>query len=111
MNNPIDLMNKWLHEEQAAGAPNPQQAVLSTSTNDNVPHGRVVAIREINDQGLLFFTQKGTRKVNELNINPIGAITFWFELLQREIMIEGTVLFMIFFIQVLLIAMPIKQRD
>lgn len=91
MNSPIDLINKWLHEEHAAGAPNPQQAVLSTSTNDNTPHGRVVAIREINDQGLLFFTQKGTRKVNELNKNPIAAITFWFELLQREIMIEGTV--------------------
>ena len=91
MNNPIELLNKWLSEERAAGAPNPQQAVLSTATDQAVPHARVVAIREINDQWLLFFTQKKTRKVSELGINPIAAMVFWFELLQREVIIEGEV--------------------
>lgn len=86
---PIELLNSWLQEERTAGAPNPQQAVLSTSTPDAVPHARVVAIREINADGLLFFTQRNTRKVGELLSNPVAAITFWFELLQREVIIEG----------------------
>jgi pyridoxamine 5'-phosphate oxidase len=86
---PFDLLHTWLAEEQTAGAPNPRQAVLSTAGLDGTPHARVVAIREIDDKGLLFFTQRGTRKVEELDHNPKATMTFWFELCQREVIIEG----------------------
>ncbi|HCJ1109662.1 TPA: pyridoxal 5'-phosphate synthase [Legionella pneumophila] len=88
---PIKQLNIWIDEERHKGAPNPQQAVLSTATKESIPHARVVAIREISEQSLLFFTQKGTRKVAELITNPIATLTFWFELLQREVIIEGVV--------------------
>ena len=89
---PIEHLRQWLQNERTAGAPNPQQAVLSTATIDAVPHSRVVAIREIDAQGLLFFTQRDTRKVAEMSINPAVSMTFWFELLLREVIIDGTVL-------------------
>jgi len=88
---PFALLQEWIEEEKQLGAPNPQQAVLSTSTKEGAPHGRVVAIREITDKGLLFFTQKGTRKVAELTDNPKASLTFWFELKQREVMIDALV--------------------
>ena len=88
---PIGYLNQWLLEERAAGAPSPQQAVLATATNNAVPHSRVVAVREINDQGLLFFTQINTKKVIEIRENPTVSMTFWFELLLREVIIEGVV--------------------
>ena len=88
---PIEHLNQWLQDERTAGAPNPQQAVLSTATHDAIPHSRVVAIREVSDQGLLFFTQRGTRKVTEINTNPNASMTFWFELLLREVIIEGVI--------------------
>ncbi len=88
---PINQLINWISEERQHGVINPQQAVLSTTTSDAIPHARVVAVREINEDGLLFFTQKGTRKVVELQINPRAAMTFWFEVLQREVIIEGTV--------------------
>ena len=88
---PIEHLRQWLQNERTAGAPNPQQAVLSTATIDAVPHSRVVAIREIDAQGLLFFTQRDTRKVAEMSINPAVSMTFWFELLLREVIIEGTI--------------------
>ncbi|MDP3269633.1 pyridoxine/pyridoxamine 5'-phosphate oxidase [Legionella rowbothamii] len=91
MIDPIKQLNIWIDEERHKGAPNPQQAVLSTATKKSIPHARVVAIREISEQSLLFFTQKGTRKVAELTTNPIASLTFWFELLQREVIIEGVV--------------------
>jgi pyridoxamine 5'-phosphate oxidase len=90
---PLAILNNWIEEEKQAGAINPQQAILSTATVNAIPHARVVAIREISsDQGLLFFTQKETKKVTELTQNPLAAMTFWFELYQREVMIEGTVI-------------------
>lgn len=38
MNDPIEFLNQWLIEERERGAPNPQQAVLSTATHDAFPH-------------------------------------------------------------------------
>lgn len=88
---PINQLINWILEERQQGVINPQQAVLSTATNDAVPHARVVAVREISEEGLVFFTQKGTRKVVELHSNPRAAMTFWFEVLQREVILEGIV--------------------
>lgn len=90
MHNIYELLSHWLMQEKEKGAPNPQQAVLSTMGLNAAPSARVIAIREINEQELLFFTQSGTRKVTELNQNPQAVITFWFELWQREVIIEGT---------------------
>lgn len=92
MTHPIEMLNNWLQEESELGAPNPSQAVLSTATQDAVPHARVVAIREISNQDLLFFTQRGTKKVAELVANPLAVITFWLELSQREIILEGNII-------------------
>lgn len=89
--NPNHLLSLWLTEEQDKGAPEPQHAVLSTATMDAIPHARIVHIREFNEQGFLFFTQKRTRKVQELTKNPQATLTFWFELFEREVIIEGRV--------------------
>ena len=58
------------------------------------PHGRVVAIREIQPEGFIFFTQKGTRKVEEMTACPNVSLTFWQERLAREVIIEGTAEFL-----------------
>lgn len=87
---PIQHLNEWLQDERSKGAPNPQQAVLSTASSDGA-HSRIVAIREIDAQGLLFFTQRNTRKVTEMSMGLSVSMTFWFELLLREVIIEGIV--------------------
>ncbi|STX51057.1 pyridoxamine 5'-phosphate oxidase [Legionella busanensis] len=91
MSHPIKLLHLWLEEEHHAGAPNPQQAVLCTTDRQSSPQGRVVAIREITDQSLLFFTQKPTKKVIALSENPFACIVFWFELFQREVILKGPI--------------------
>ena len=83
------LLKTWLDEEKISGVNNPARAVLSTCGVNAVPHSRVVALREITGTELIFFTQLGTRKVQELNENPLISLNFWFELTQRQIIIEG----------------------
>lgn len=90
MSNPFELLSLWIVQERQQGAPNPQQAILATATEDSIPHSRVVAIREIKKQQLIFFTQNNTRKFLELMKNPATSMTFWFELSQREVMLDGT---------------------
>lgn len=92
MHKPIQLLETWITEERNSGAPNPCHAVLATIGKNNYPHARVVAIREINEQGLLFFTQSGTRKVQEIREVPVASMTFWFELHQRQVILEGEII-------------------
>lgn len=88
---PILLLKNWLDKESELGAPNSQQAVLCTATQHAIPHGRVVAIREISTEGLLFFTQKNTRKIEELTHHHKASMVFWLELQQRQVVVEGKV--------------------
>ncbi len=81
---------EWLEQEKEQGYGDPERAVLATATSQGVPHSRIVAIREISDEGFLFFTQRGTRKYAELS-NPRASMTFWFAREQREIIIDGVV--------------------
>jgi pyridoxamine 5'-phosphate oxidase len=86
---PFKTLLHWLDQEKCAGAPNPAQAVLSTVTKNNTPHSRIIAIREISNDSFIFFTQKGTRKVQEIEGNPNVSLCFWLELAQQEMIIEG----------------------
>lgn len=92
--NPIELLNTWIEEEQSMGAQYAQHAVLSSQGLDGAPHGRIVAIREITKDWILLFTQKRTRKVLEINNNNQVALTFWFELHAREVIVEGEASFL-----------------
>lgn len=65
MNNPISLLTTWISEELEKGAPNPQHAILSTAGKNSIPHGRVIAIREINEQGLLFLPNEEPEKLKK----------------------------------------------
>lgn len=87
---PILKINEWLEKETQLGSPNPSNIVLSTVTSDHEPHSRIVAIREISPEGIIFFTQRYSRKFNELIENPNVSMTLWLPLQQREVIIEGS---------------------
>lgn len=91
---PTELLKTWIEEEKSMGAQYAQHAVLSSQGLDGSPHGRIVAIREIKDDWVLFFTQKSTRKVLEIKHNNQVALTFWFERYAREVIVEGEASFL-----------------
>ncbi len=86
---PMEILMSWLNDECTAGAKHSQHAILSTMGINDHPHGRVVAIREVQPDRLIFFTQKGSRKVEEITACPNVTLTFWFERFAREVIIEG----------------------
>ena len=75
--------------EKERGVEDPFCAVLSTCSSSGEPHSRVVAIREIETESLLFFTQKKTRKVAELLNNPESCLNFLFAMQSRQVILEG----------------------
>lgn len=65
--------------------------VLSTVDADQQPSGRVVLLKEITDEGFVFFTNYQSKKGIELSGNQKCALTFWWRVLEKQIRIQGTV--------------------
>jgi len=88
---PFKIIEDWLEQEKNLGSLYPNRLVLATATKDAVPHSRIVAIKEMTHESILFFTQKGTRKTLEIETNPIASATLWLPLQQREIILDGEI--------------------
>ena len=91
MSDPLTLVRGWYEEAAAAGLPEPSAMALATASRDGVPSVRIVLCKAIDERGIEFFTNYGSRKGTELAANPRAAVTFnWLEL-HRAARLEGTV--------------------
>ncbi|MDB4901515.1 MAG: pdxH [Mucilaginibacter sp.] len=88
---PIKQFEIWFNEAQEAHVPERNAMTLSTATNDGRPSARVVLLKGFYDAGFIFFTNYLSRKGKEINKNPVGALTFFWPGLERQIRIEGTI--------------------
>jgi pyridoxamine 5'-phosphate oxidase len=86
---PFNILKEWLNKEKERGVEEPCCAILSSCTSSGDPHSRVVAIREIEADSLIFFTQQKTRKVTELLNNPKACLNFLFAMQGRQVILEG----------------------
>ncbi len=87
---PIEQLRAWLDE--ARDLVGGQQAMtLATATPDGRPSARVVLLRGLDEHGLTFFTNRTSRKGEELRLNPYAAVAIhWWEL-GRQVRVEGAV--------------------
>ena len=87
---PIEQLRAWLEDARTATG-QPQAMTLATATPDGRPSARVVLLRGLDEHGLTFFTNRTSRKGDELRRNPRAAIAIhWWEL-GRQVRIEGAV--------------------
>jgi len=86
---PFGLFEQWFQEASSSGIIEPNAAALATCSPEGKPSVRIVLIKEINQQGFVFFTNYNSRKGSELKNNPYAAITFFWDKLQRQVRIEG----------------------
>ena len=86
----MQLLTAWLDDGRAA-APDQDSMTLATATPDGRPSARVVLLRGIDERGITFFTNRTSRKGDELRLNPrAAAVIHWWEL-GRQVRIEGSV--------------------
>ncbi len=87
--NPIEQFNKWFKEAQAAHLKEPNAMSLATATLDGKPSNRIVLLKEVSDDGFVFYTSYASRKGGELKTNPFCALTFLWAELERQVRVEG----------------------
>ncbi len=64
---------------------------LATATADGRPSARVVLLRGLDERGLVFFTNRTSRKGDELADNPRAALVLHWPELGRQVRVEGAV--------------------
>jgi pyridoxamine 5'-phosphate oxidase len=57
----------------------------------NQPSSRMVLLKKISDDGLMFYTNYNSRKGNEIELNPKVAVNFWWRELKKQIRVEGSI--------------------
>ncbi|MCJ8208880.1 pyridoxamine 5'-phosphate oxidase [Mucilaginibacter sp. RS28] len=89
--NPIAQFEKWFNEALKAEVQEPNAMTLATATSDGRPSARIVLLKGFDENGFVFYTNYLSRKGKEMAKNPLGAITFFWGALERQIRIEGTI--------------------
>jgi pyridoxamine 5'-phosphate oxidase len=88
---PLAQAADWLAYAAAAGAAEADAAALATAGADGRPSVRFVLVKGIDERGVRFFTNYGSRKGRELEVNPVAALAMWWPSLQRQLRLEGPV--------------------
>ena len=88
---PVRQFDVWFEAAKSAGARQPEAAALATAAADGAPSVRMVLVKQAGDDGFVFFTNYESRKGGELADNPRAALLFHWELLGRQVRIEGPV--------------------
>ena len=88
---PLRQFERWFAAAEDAGLPAPEAMALATSTPDGRPSARMVLLKSADEHGFSFFTSYESRKGRELADNPHAALLFHWQLLGRQVRIEGRV--------------------
>jgi len=67
----------------------PTGMTLSTVGADGRPSARIVLLKGVDAQGLVFYTNTRSRKGRELAARPDIALTFWWPQLESQVRFEG----------------------
>ncbi len=88
---PLVQFERWLSEAIAAEIPEANAMTLATVGGDLRPSTRIVLIKGYDERGIVWYTNYGSRKGQELAGNPYAALQFHWVELERVVRIEGVV--------------------
>ncbi len=88
---PLRQFESWLQQAIDARLPEPNAMTLATVGADGRPSTRVVLIKGVDAQGIVWYTNYESRKGIELAGHPFAALQFHWVEMERVVRIEGVV--------------------
>ena len=86
---PILKTHAWIQEAKDKGAGLPHALNLSSVSPEGQPSSRMVLLKRLSDEGLVFFTDYDGKKGQEIVNNNKAALNFWWAKTDKQIRIEG----------------------
>ncbi|MDA0713308.1 MAG: pyridoxamine 5'-phosphate oxidase [bacterium] len=88
---PFAQFKFWFKEAINFPVKLPDAMLLATSGNNNHVDARVVLLKNLDENGLTFFTNYSSPKAKQLTENNFATCVFWWSEMERQIRIRGTV--------------------
>ena len=86
---PLVRINEWIEEAIKLEVPLPHAMNLSTTDDIDQPSSRMVLLKSISDEGMVFYTDYESHKGKILQKNSKAALNFWWAKTDKQIRIEG----------------------
>ena len=86
---PLVRINEWIEEALKLEVPLPHAMNLSTADDFGQPSSRMVLLKSISDEGMVFYTDYESHKGQMLLKNSKAALNFWWAKTDKQIRIEG----------------------
>jgi pyridoxamine 5'-phosphate oxidase len=88
---PFAQFARWLADAHASTILQANAMTLSTVDEDGRPDARIVLLKGLDARGLVFYTHRTSRKGRQLEAHPYAALTFFWDVLDRQVRIQGSV--------------------
>lgn len=86
---PIEQFQKWLAQAIELQLKDPTAMTVATVDATGQPSQRIVLLKQVDAQGLVFFTNYGSRKAQELAANPKISLHFPWHDIERQVKVCG----------------------
>lgn len=91
MNDPFALFEAWFADAKASEPNDPNAIALATADARGRPAVRMVLLKGHGPDGFVFYTNRESRKADDLAANAQAALLFHWKSLRRQVRIEGAV--------------------
>jgi pyridoxamine 5'-phosphate oxidase len=88
---PLEQFRAWFNEAMARAGGEPNACALATVGLDLRPAVRMLLLKAFDERGFVFFTNYLSRKGAQLEQNPHAALLFYWNALERQVRIEGSI--------------------
>ena len=89
---PVAACERWFQDaREQTDLPNPNAMTVATVAADGRPSARTVLLKAFDARGAVFYTNSESRKGVELAGHPVASLLFHWDILERQIRIEGGV--------------------
>ena len=89
--NPLKQYARWFKDAIESEIIDPNAACLSTVDEQGYPSSRIVYIKDIIDDRLIFYTNYNSKKALDIQQNKHISVNFFWKELDRQIRIQGMV--------------------
>ena len=90
-NDPIRRFRELLAQAEQLGIVPHNAAAFATTGKDLQPTVRMLLLKDVDERGLVFYTNLESRKARQLSDNARAAVCFWWPHLRQQVRFEGRV--------------------
>jgi len=86
---PVEIFKQWIAEAEKVGIALPTAMALATADGEGRPSVRYVLLKDVDERGFSFCTNRLSRKGKEIVENPQASIAFYWHEIGRQVRVDG----------------------